>query len=90
VPNPTPKKKTPIELDSLARSYTEEAVRQIAAVLSNDIDTGRRLTAAGMLLDRGWGRPKQDNTHTIRGEVRVILRKMLEDEDNKLEDEDNK
>jgi hypothetical protein len=88
VPNPT--KKTPIELDSLARSYTEEAVRQIAAVLSNDIDTGRRLTAAGMLLDRGWGKPKQDNTHTISGEVRVILRKMLEDEDNKLEDEDNK
>ena len=47
----------------------------------NDLDTGRRLTAAGMLLDRGYGRPKQDNTHEVKGEIKVILRKMLEDED---------
>ena len=78
---PNPSKKTPLELDSLARSYTEEAIRQIAAVLSNDVDTGRRLTAAGMLLDRGWGRPKQDNTHEVKGEIKVILRKMLEDDE---------
>jgi hypothetical protein len=81
MPDPTPKKKTPLELDSLARSYTEECIRQIANVLSKDADTGRRLTAAGMILDRGWGRPKQDNKHEISGEIRVILRKMLEDED---------
>ena len=80
MPNPT--KKLPLDLDSLARSYTEEAVRQIAAVLSNDVDTGRRLTAAGMLLDRGWGKPKTDNNHTLSGEVRVIMRNMLEDEDD--------
>lgn len=63
-------------------------MRQIAAVLSNDPDTGRRLTAAGMILDRGYGRPKQDNTHTLSGEVRVILRKMLDDEDEKITTEE--
>jgi hypothetical protein len=86
---PVPNKKLPLDLDSLARSYTEEAVRQIAAVLSNDLDTGRRLTAAGMMLDRGWGRPKQDNTHTLSGEVRVVLRKMLEDENENAAEENN-
>jgi hypothetical protein len=55
----TEKKKPLVNLESLARSYTEEAVRQVAAVLSNDTDTGRRLHAASILLDRGWGKPKQ-------------------------------
>ena len=78
---PNPKKKTPLELDSLCRSYTEEAVRQISGILINDPDTGRRLAAAGMLLDRGYGRPKQDTSHEMKGEIRIVLRKMLEDED---------
>jgi hypothetical protein len=33
------------------------------------------------LLDRGWGKPKQDNSHEVKGEIRVILRKMLDDDD---------
>jgi hypothetical protein len=81
VPDPTPKKKTPIELDSLARCYTEEAIRQVAAVLSNDVDTGKRLQAASILFDRGWGRPRQDNSHEVKGEIKVVLRKMLEDDE---------
>jgi hypothetical protein len=78
---PSPKKKTPLQLDSLARSYTEECLKQISAVLVNDPDTARRLTAAGMLLDRGYGKPKQDTSHEMKGEIRIVLRKMLEDED---------
>jgi hypothetical protein len=73
-----------MQLDSLARAYTDECIKQMAGVLINDPDSSRRLTAAGMLLDRGYGKPKQDNTHAISGEVRVILRKMLTDEE--LED----
>jgi hypothetical protein len=35
-----------------------------------------------MLFERGWGRPTQDNNHSVSGEVRVVLRKMLEEEDD--------
>ena len=44
------------------------------ALLSNDIDTGRRLHAASILLDRGWGKPKQDNSHEVKGSMEIILR----------------
>jgi hypothetical protein len=81
MPNGNPKRKQPLDLDSLCRSYTLETVKQVSGILINDPDSGRRLEAAKILLDRGYGRPRQDNTHELKGEVRVILRKMLEDED---------
>jgi hypothetical protein len=40
-----------------------------------------KIRAIGMLLDRGWGKPQQDNTHEVKGEIRVVLRKMLEDDE---------
>ena len=80
MPDPTPKKKLPLELDSLARAFTEEAIRQISAELSNDPDSAKRLQAAVILLDRGWGRPKEIKDLKVSGEVRVILRQMLDDE----------
>jgi hypothetical protein len=86
---PNPSKKTPLELDSLARSYTHEAIKQISGILINDTDTGRRLTAAGMLLDRGWGKPKTDNTHEVKGEIKVVLRQMLDDEDENAAEEND-
>ena len=70
----TQQKKPLVNLESLARSYTEEAVRQVAAVLSNDVDTGRRLHAASILLDRGWGRPKQQQTTDVQGGLEIIIR----------------
>jgi hypothetical protein len=39
------------------------------------------MKAIGMLMDRGWGKPQQDNTHEIKGEIKVVLRQMLEDDD---------
>ena len=80
MPDPTPKKKLPLELDSLARAFTEEAIRQISGVLSNDPDSAKRLQAAVILLDRGWGRPKEIKDLKVSGEVRVILRRMLDDD----------
>jgi len=53
----------------------------IAGLMKDGIEESTRLRAADILLDRGFGRPKQDNTHTLQGEVRVILREMLKDED---------
>ena len=71
------------QLDSLARAYTEQAIQTIGGIMMTGTEESNRLRAADIMLDRGWGRPKQDNTHQVSGEVRVILRKMLEDEDDK-------
>lgn len=77
-----PKRKLPIDLESLARAYTQVSIETLGAWATNkETSEDIRLRAIGMLMDRGWGRPKQDNSHTVQGEVRVILRKMLEDEE---------
>ena len=77
----TPKKQIPRDLGSLARSHADNAIMTIAGLMKDGIEESTRLRAADILLDRGFGRPKQDNTHTLQGEVRVILREMLKDED---------
>ena len=71
----------PLDLDSLARSYTERAIFTLGTIMENSLEEGNKIRAADILLDRGWGRPKQNNTHELKGEVRVILRKMLTDEE---------
>jgi hypothetical protein len=78
---PVPNKKTPTELDSLARAYTEVSIQTLGNYVNGpNTEPDIKIRAISILLDRGWGRPKQDNTHTLSGEVRVVLRKMLEDE----------
>ena len=70
-----------MELDSLARAYTEVSVQTLGNYINSpQVEPDIKLRAIAIILDRGWGRPKQDNNHTVSGEVRVILRKMLEDE----------
>lgn len=76
-----PKRKTPIDLKSLARGYTETAVKTLGGISQTGESEAARVAASIALLDRGWGKPNQDNTHVVTGEVRVILRKMLEDEE---------
>jgi hypothetical protein len=71
-----------MELDSLARAYTEQAVLTLGGIMINGAEEASRIRAADILLDRGWGRPKQESTHELKGEVRVVLRKMLEDEND--------
>ena len=79
VPNPTDK--TIAQLDSLARAYTEVSIQTLGNyVNSPQVEPDIKIRAIAILLDRGWGKPKTDNTHSISGEVRVVLRKMLEDE----------
>jgi hypothetical protein len=75
------KRKPLLDLGSLARSHADNAIATIAGLMKDGLEEGTRLRAADILLDRGFGRPKQDNTHTLQGEVRVVLRKMLTDED---------
>jgi hypothetical protein len=57
------------------------SLQAIAHVIQNGESEQARVAAAFGMLDRGWGRPKQDNTHEITGEIKVVLRQMLEDDD---------
>ena len=76
-------KKTPTQLDSLARAYTEVSIQTLGNyVNSPEVEPDIKIRAIAILLDRGWGRPKQDNTHDVKGEIKVVMRRMLEDDDD--------
>lgn len=48
-------------LTDLARDHTERAVTALVDVLdSADASDAAKVSAATAILDRGWGRPKQD------------------------------
>ena len=49
--------------------------------MEKGLEEGTRVRCADILLDRGYGRPKQETSTELRGEVRVLLRKMLTDEE---------
>jgi hypothetical protein len=67
-----------IDLESLARSHTEMALRKLCGICQNGTSEAASVTAAGMILDRGWGRPKQDST--VKGDLNIVIRKMLDGE----------
>ena len=52
--------KTPTEIASLARSFTQPALKTLAAIMRQPkAPAAARVQAAVALLDRGWGKPKQ-------------------------------
>jgi hypothetical protein len=63
-------------LRSLAREQTEAALNVIIKIMMQDaVDNRTRLMAAGMLLDRGWGKPHQ--TLIEGAPASVTARKIL-------------
>ena len=76
-----PKRKTPLDLKSLARGYTEAAVRTLGGISETGESESARVAAAIALLDRGWGKPNQPHDAKVDGELRVVIRKMLKDDE---------
>jgi hypothetical protein len=81
MPDPKPKKQTPLDLGSLARGYTERAIKTLGGLMENGLEEGTRIRAADILLDRGYGRPKQETSNEIKGELNIIMRKVFDDID---------
>jgi len=74
-----PRKKIPIDLRSAARSYTGISVKTIQGILTNTTSKDSdRLHAAGMMLERGWGRPSQPVTGADGDEIRITIRNIIE------------
>ena len=72
--------KVPADIRSLARGYTNVCIKTLGGIAKNGTNEQARISASAILLDRGWGKPQQDNTLEIKGEIKVVLRKMLEDD----------
>lgn len=59
--------KAPTDLRSLARSHTASAVRTLARIMAEpDAPPAARVSAASVLLDRGWGKPHQESTVNVQ------------------------
>ena len=67
-----PRKKIPADLRSLARGHTELCIKVLAGIVSQEaIPPAARVSAAGILLDRGWGRAPQPHTGDDDNDIRV-------------------
>ena len=51
--------KTIVEIGSLCRAYTKAAIHKVGSIMENSTNEMAQIKAAELLLDRGWGRPKQ-------------------------------
>ena len=51
--------KTPTDVRSLARSYTDMALQALAGIAQNGTSESARVAAAEAILSRGWGKPPQ-------------------------------
>ena len=74
--------KTPADLRSLARPYTEMGVRVLAGIANaEEQPASARVAAAVALLDRGWGRPASTVTGSDGGDLRIVIRRITESGD---------
>ena len=69
----------PADLRSLARGHTELCIRVLAGIVSQEaVPAAARVSAAGILLDRGWGRAPQTHTgEDCEGDIEVVIRHIV-------------
>ena len=80
--SPLPRKKIPADLRSLARSHTALCIKVLAGIVQNGTSESARATAAGILLDRGWGKAPQAHTgENGEGDIQVVIRHIVEGHD---------
>ena len=63
----------PVSVCSLARVYTEKAVKTLAKVMSDEnAPAMSRVAAAKVLLDRGWGKASETHKIDVNGETGLL------------------
>ncbi len=55
------------------------AVRVLTGIAKSSPSDPARVSAANILLERGWGKAQQDVN--IGGDIKLTIRKMLDDDD---------
>jgi hypothetical protein len=71
------------DIRSLARSHTRLCITTLAGIARNGTSEPARVSASVALLERGWGKPQQDVA--IAGDIRITIRKMLDDDEDVLD-----
>lgn len=74
------------DLRSLARCHTENAVQTLAGIMGcESAPPSARVTAAGLLLERGWGKAPQPLTgENGEGEITIVIRRLVEEDEAKI------
>jgi hypothetical protein len=72
--------KTTADIRSLARTQTKLAIRTLTGVCgSKAAPAAARVSAAGILLDRGWGRaPQAHAAEAGESQIRFVVRHITE------------
>jgi hypothetical protein len=85
-----------VDLKSLARVHTESCVRVLASIVTQvKAPASARAFAANSLLDRGWGKAPQQLVGEDGGDIRIVIRQIIEnvaqtvDDDPKLIEHDD-
>jgi hypothetical protein len=74
-----PNKKLPVDLQSLARSYTKRTIEILGGIAENSEQDAARVSACAQLLDRGWGKAAQPLTGKGGDDdIRVTIRTIIE------------
>ena len=61
--------KVTIELQAAAQQYTEQALRTLVEVCENSESDAARVAAACAILDRGYGKPRQQLSADMNGKL---------------------
>jgi hypothetical protein len=73
------RKSIPVDIRSLCRAYTAEAIRHLAAIARQpEYPPAARVAACTALLDRGWGRPVQAHVGLEGDDIKVTIRTIME------------
>ena len=72
-----PKQKVPLDVRSLARTYTKAAINSLGGIASNGTSEAARVTACAVLLDRGWGKAAQPVTGAGGEDIQVTIRTII-------------
>jgi hypothetical protein len=72
--------RAPTDIRSIARSWTETAIKQLGAIATSSESDAARVAACTVLLDRGWGKAPT----TIEGDadIRVVIRHIIQSQLN--------
>jgi hypothetical protein len=74
-----PRKRIAADLRSLARGHTDLCIKVLAGIVSQEASPpAARVSAAAILLDRGWGRAPQVHSDADGGSIQVVIRQLVD------------
>ena len=76
--NPGGRPKGAFAARDLARKHTKAAIDKLFAIMQKGTSEQAQIGAAVALLDRGWGKAIQPHTGEDSGDIRVVIRQIID------------